>query len=739
MIASVVLEASYFKALDYKIPDELVESIQKGCCVEVPLRNRLQRGFVIEIKSESDFPSLRPISKAISNGPVVTNDLFELALWMARYYVCPLGKVLKTMLPAGVRKNTKLKQQYFVSPIKTPKELRAFCIELRSKAPQQAAILDVLLLSKGGMLLSELLEASKAQASSVKSLAEKGLVHMELVRADRLPFIDEEYFKTKPKILRDEQQQALDKISSTIEKKVFETHLLFGITGSGKTEVYMQAIDKALQLGLGIVMLVPEISLTAQTIQHFRSRFDVPLAVLHHRLSDGERLNAWEKIRSGEIRICLGARSALFCPMADIGLIIVDEEHEQSYKQSDDSPCYSGRDAAIMRAKINSCCMILGSATPSIESYYNASSGKYQLSVLSQRPEGSFLPTVTVVDMKREFDKAKGFTLFSDLLLTKIDQRRAKGETTILFLNRRGYHTVLSCTSCGKSVSCPHCDTSLTFHLNDQLVACHLCGLKQPPPRCCPTCRSDQVMKYRGIGTEKVQSMLHGIFPDIRTLRIDADTTKHKGSIDQLIQEFRSGKADVLIGTQMVAKGLHFPQVTLVGILNADSAMNIPDFRAQESTFQLLTQVAGRAGRGHMPGEVVIQTSLPEQNTIQQASLQDYLAFYNDEIVTRKEFGFPPFCRIIKFQFSSKDEKKVAHFASQYSQAIGQLIPKSFYCHPAVPSGHARVKELYRYQFLIRGPAIHYILQAIEQVDKQLPLPSSVFRFIDVDPSSTFF
>ncbi|MBS0654540.1 MAG: primosomal protein N', partial [Verrucomicrobia bacterium] len=654
-------------------------------------------------------------------------------------YVCPLGKVLKTMLPAGVRKSTKVKQQYFVSNMKAPKEMREICIELREKAPQQAAILDQMLLAKKGMLLSELLEASSAQASSVKSLATKGILHLELVRPDRLPLTEEEYFKTEPKVLREEQKLALEAISETLSKNIFETHLLHGITGSGKTEVYLQAVDKALQLGRGVILLVPEIALTTQTIQHFKSRFDEPVAVLHHRLSDGERLDTWEKLRSGELRICLGARSAIFCPMQNIGLIIVDEEHEQSYKQSDDSPCYSGRDVAIMRAKINNCCIVLGSATPSMESYYNASSGKYQISVLSERPEGSFLPTVTVVDMKREFDKAKGFTLFSDTLLTKIDQRRARGEHTILFLNRRGYHTVLSCISCGKSVGCPHCDAPLTFHMSDQLLACHLCGLRQHPPRRCPSCQSEQVMKYRGIGTEKVEAMLGGIFPGLRTMRIDADTTRHKGAMCKLIQEFRSGKADVLIGTQMVAKGLHFPQVTLVGVLNADSAMNIPDFRSQESTFQLITQVAGRAGRGLMPGEVIIQTSLPEQSTIQQAAKQDYIAFYREEIEVRKAFNFPPFCRIVKFQFSSKDEKRVQQAACAYAEAIAKELAPNFHCHPAVPSGHARVKELYRYQFLVRGPSVSHIVQAIDKVDAKLSLPSGVFRFIDVDPSSTFF
>ncbi len=737
--AKVILEVSIHKALDYAIPRELGHLIERGVCVEVPLRGGVKRGFVAAVSEHSEVAKPRAILRCLSAGPVVTNELFELALWMAKYYVCPLGKVLKTMLPAGVRKNTSLKQQHFISLAKTPKIIREACIEMRNKAPQQAAILDCLLMAEDGLLQTELLQRSSSNPGSIKSLADKGLVHVELVRQGVSPFVGEEYFKTKPKVLRQEQQEALQKILQTISSRRFETHLLFGITGSGKTEVYLQAIQQALEEKLGVIMLLPEISLTPQTLQHFKSRFDEPVAMLHHRLSDGERLDMWEKLRSGQCRICLGARSAIFCPMPSIGLIIVDEEHEQSYKQSDDSPCYSGRDVAIMRAKLSNACCVLGSATPSMESYHHACTGKYTLSVLRNRPEGIKLPDIHIVDMKHEYAKAKGVTLFSDLLLTKLEDRRAKGEATILFLNRRGYHTVLSCTACGKSISCPHCDATLTFHMSQQLVMCHLCGLHERPPTSCPSCHSHQMIQYKGVGTEKIEAMLHGIFPGITTTRIDADSTRHKGSMERLLQEFRSGKSEVLIGTQMVAKGLHFPLVTLVGVLNADSGLHIPDFRSQESTFQLITQVAGRAGRGYAPGEVIIQTSVPEQSTILQAAKQDYEAFFSEELETRKAFSFPPFCKIVKFLFTSKEEARVRDFASQYAETLAHYLPPSFYCHPAVPSGHARIKEQYRYQFLLRGPSIHQVLEAIAKADVLLPLPSSIFRFIDVDPSSTFF
>ncbi len=736
-VASVLLDVSIHKALDYAIPVDIAASIEKGVSVEVPLRGRRTQGFVVEVKETSEVANPRPIVRALSVGPVLTLELFELAIWISRYYVCPLGKVLKTMLPAGVRKNTRAKQQMRIYRAKTPKELREACIEIRTKAPQQAHVLDAILMApKDGLFLSELLEQTQSSASCIKALIEKGLITAEKVRLDDNPFDD--YFKTKAKVLRDEQKLALDKIAASLDKRQFETHLLFGITGSGKTEVYLQAIDKALSAGLGVILLVPEIALTQQTIQHFKSRFDVPLAVLHHRLSDGERRETWSDIQTGVAKICIGARSAIFCPMQNLGLIIVDEEHEQSYKQTDDSPCYHARDVAVMRAKLSKCCCLLGSATPSLESYHNAQNGKYELSVLTKRPEKAMLPTVEIVDMKREYAKAKGLTSFSELLLDKIQDRKNKGEHTILFLNRRGYHTVMSCTSCGNSIKCQHCDATLTFHKQEKLISCHLCGFCASPPSSCPTCHSHDVIKYQGVGTEKVEAMLHGIFPGIRTVRVDADSTRHKGMLEKLLSEFRSGKADVLIGTQMVAKGLHFPQVTLVGVLNCDASLNIPDFRSQESVFQLITQVAGRAGRGVNPGEVIIQTALPEHSTIQQAAQQDFLAFYNDEIAIRKAFGFPPFSKIVKFLFNSKDEKRLFEFATAFQTALTQQLPETFVCHPVVPSGHAKVKDLFRYQFLVRGPAVGPICQAIELTDKQLPIPSAITRFIDVDPTHTF-
>lgn len=738
-VAEIILEAYSVKALDYLVPKELDAIIQPGIMVQIPLRGGHARGFVLRRKSSSDAKSVRFIEKAIHTEPVVTPDLFKLALWMAKYYQTTLGKVLKTMLPKGVRRSTQLKTQYAIFRKKSYAELREACIALQQKAPQQAALIQYMLQAKGTVLLSELLEACQATHSSVKALVEKGFLHMDLVRCDASGLVNEEYFKTKPKVLSAEQEGAFAAIAASIDASRFEAHLLFGVTGSGKTEVYLQAIDRTLKQGRGVIMLVPEISLTAQTIQHFKSRFDVPIAALHHRLSDGERFDTWEKIKSGACLLCLGARSAIFCPMPNLGLIIVDEEHELSYKQTDDSPSYSARDVAVMRAKYANAAVVLGSATPSLESYYNALSAKYTLSVLSRRPQHLHLPHVHIVDMKKEYEKAKGFTLFSDLLLTKLQDRRAKGEQTILFLNRRGYHTTASCGACGTSVHCAHCATCLTFHKSSDLLSCHLCGYTMAMPRRCPSCSKESMMKFSGIGTEKVETMLHGIFPGIHTLRIDADTTRHKGRLEELLQQFRAGKAEVLIGTQMIAKGLHFPQVTLVGVLNCDSALNIPDFRASESVFQLITQVAGRSGRGVAAGEVILQTALVEHSTILHASEQAYRAFYDEEISVRQAFGFPPFCKLIKFQFAGKEEARTRGYAEGYAKLLASKLTGEFILHPVMPAGHAKVKDFYRFQFLVRGPSIGEAAEAIEKSNEELALPSSIFRFIDVDPSSTFF
>jgi len=496
----------------------------------------------------------------------------------------------------------------------------------------------------------------------------------------------------------------------------------------------MQAMEHVLNLKKSVILLVPEIALTSQTIERLKARFQQKIAILHHRLSDGERFDTWHGIKNGKIQIAVGARSALFSPFSNLGLIIVDEEQESSYKQSEEMPCYNVRDVAIVRAKINNCPIVLGSATPCLESYHNALKGKYVLHKLSARATSAKLPKVTIVDMKRERDL--GNFVFSDLLLTKIKEKFSLGEQIILFLNRRGAFTCLTCSDCSETIKCAHCDVSLTFHKGLNHLTCHLCGytLSPVPTKC--GCGSD-VLKFKGPGTEQIQRQIHAIFPEIRTLRMDADTTKHKGSHDKLFKQFRSGKADILIGTQMIAKGLHFPQVTLVGILNTDGALNIPDFRASEHVYQLLTQVAGRSGRGDLPGEVIVQTTQLDHPVIKHASKEDYESFFQEEIGIREIFAYPPFSHLTKIVFSSKDEQKLLIHAHTVHGQIIYKLPSNYTVYPITPCGYSKIKDKYRYQCLIKGNAPLHLAKILSDLIR--PNQTSHTRvLIDIDPNNTF-
>lgn len=737
MKAAVCLDLKAGKTFDYTIPKELLPFVEVGSFVEVPLKSTLKRGTVLEIHQKESSYALKPIQKVLSEEPLLSKDLLKLALWISSYYCTPLSHVLPSFIPSSVRKGMGNKEQFMVFRNKTKEELIEALVMIRKKSFLQAEIVDYMLKVQGGEFLSLLLEKTAASRSVIDALVKKELIRIEKVKIDRNPLVNEEYLPSKPKQLTYEQQDALQEIEKSLSETTFQTHLLFGITGSGKTEVYLQAIQKALELEKGTILLVPEIALTSQTIERFRSRFEGHIAILHHRLSEGERHDEWKKIQKGDAKIVIGARSAIFCPIQNLGLIIVDEEHETSYKQSDSSPAYHARDVAVMRGHFCQASVILGSATPSIESFYNAKNDKYSLSLLHTRPEAATLPKVTLIDMKPEYDKKKGLTLFSESLLSGIEKRLKKGEQTLLFLNRRGYHSFMLCKSCGETVKCPSCDLSLTFHKKDECLLCHLCGHAQsPPPNFCPKCKAEDPLKFRGVGTEHAEAALLAIFPDVRILRLDADTTKHKGSHQKIYRSFRTGKADILIGTQMIAKGLHFPEVTLVGILNSDVSLNIPDFRASETTFQLITQVAGRAGRGTLAGEVIIQTCIPENSIIQHASKQDYPSFYEEEIKIRKTFGYPPFSQLAKLRFTGKDPVETKKFAENFRSNLMRHLPQDYEASIVDSPAHAKIKEEYRFHFLIKGPKISVIANAIRQVQTR----SSVVRlFVDVNPSSTYF
>jgi primosomal protein N' (replication factor Y) len=726
--ASVVLDQAIDKTLDYSIPEHLLERIQVGVRVLVPLKKSLRPGTVFLLKPSAEIPHVHPIADLASDKPLIAPDLFALASWMARYYGTSLRKALSLMLPPAVRRGMEEKKQLFVKSELSKPTLAELCPQ---KPRAQAAILEVILQHPKGILLTELLEKAGASRSPIDTLVKEKILSLEHLEIDRSPLVGEEYFQTKAKALNGEQAAALEKITSSLRDTRFETHLLHGVTGSGKTEIYLQAIDLALSQRKSALLLVPEIALTSQTVDRLKSRFERRIAILHHRLSDGERRDTWHRIHSGEIPLVVGARSALFSPLVNLGLIIVDEEHEPSYKQSEEAPCYHARDVTVVRGKLSHATVILGSATPSLESYTNALNGKYTLSRLTERPGNAFLPKVTIVDMR-----GKKFNLFSDSLLQEIEKRLKVGEQSLLFLNRRGFHTAQSCQQCGHTVQCPHCSLSLTFHKGENTLACHLCNYElTPPPRSCPECHNPESLKYKGAGTEQVERALHAIFPEIRTLRLDGDTTRHKGSHEKFFKQFRSGKADVLIGTQMVAKGLHFPSVTLVGVLNADASLQIPDFRASEHVFQLLTQVAGRSGRGALPGEVLIQTYLPDNSTIRHAAAQDYETFYREEVEARKLFQYPPFSHLIKFCFSGLSLSETQAHAEQVRSFLIRHLPAAFELLPVTPCGYAKVKDHFRFQFLVKGDHPHIVTALLPQIPKH----SKVRMTLDVDPLSTFF
>ena len=736
--AGVILDQAIGKILDYAIPAELQHTISIGSRVVVPVRNFLGKGTVWELKQTSTAPNIKPLQEIAIEPSVITKDLILLSEWMSYYYASPLYKVLLTVLPKHIRNHEKERMEKTVESLISKEALPALILKLKTRYPAQAAVLEVLLTKKSALPLSLLIKEAKVSAGPVATLVKNNIIAFQQAPKETIEAFDAEYFLSKPKLLSVQQQQSFEKIKNALNESSFSAHLLYGVTGSGKTEVYLQAIELALLQDKGVIFLVPEIALATQTLERLKSRFEEKIAVLHHRLSEGEKKESWHQIHSRKARIIVGARSAIFCPVPNLGLIIVDEEHESSYKQTGDSPCYHARDVAVVRAKFCNATIVLGSATPCLESYQNALLGKYVLSELSQRPDKATMPTVHIIDMKTECDKQKRKALFSDALLSAIKKRLQLGEQSLLLLNRRGYHTSQVCLDCSYTSKCPSCESLLTFHLDENKLTCHLCGYETIPPRHCPSCKSGVPMKFKGAGTELVEKSLYNIFPEARVLRMDADTTKRKGSHETLFKKFRSGKADILVGTQMIAKGLHFPSVTLVGVLNADLTLSIPDFRASETLFQLITQVAGRSGRSDLPGEVIIQTFIPNQPTLLHAAAQDYLSFFKEESDTRKLFTYPPFTHLIKVSLSGTDEAKTLKKAEEARNFLIHKLPSFFEFLPIAPSGHSKLENRYRFQFLIKSAkvlAASSTLLALQHSFRNQDIRISV----DIDPSSTFF
>ena len=550
-------------------------------------------------------------------------------------------------------------------------------------------------------------------SSVIKSLVDKGILYESMQEVYRDPYQDRIFEHTEPLQLTEEQSVAIKPILQTIEEKRHDVFLLYGITGSGKTEIYMQSIQKVLEEGREGIVLVPEISLTPQMVNRFKGRFGDEVAVLHSGLSIGEKYDEWRKIQRKEVRVAVGARSAIFAPFENLGIIIIDEEHETSYKQ-EDNPRYHARDVAIERARTHNCPVILGSATPSLETFARAKKGVYQLLTLSKRMNDQSLPTVDIVDMREELREGNR-TMFSRVLYDKLQDRLMKKEQTVLFLNKRGHSSFVMCRDCGYVIQCPNCDISLTYHRYQQQMKCHYCGYEAVVPTICPECTSEHI-RYFGTGTQKVEEELGKIFPEARVIRMDVDTTSRKGSHEKLLTAFEEGKADILLGTQMIAKGLDFPNITLVGVLSADTMLHLPDFRSSEKTFQLLTQVSGRAGRHELAGEVVIQTYSPEHYSIELASQQDFDQFYQKEMMIRKIHQYPPFYYLALITVSHEELMKVVDVTEKISVTLSSRLSKGAHILGPVACPIPRINNKYRYQCIVKYKKEPKLTQTLKMI-----------------------
>lgn len=759
----------------YELPQELQDQAQVGMRVIVPFGKgeRQIQGFIVGLTDEYELAiAPKRVTSLMDLAPVLNNEALQLADWLAQKTFSFKIRCLQVMLP-NVMRASYSKSLRLLSAVELPQELNSlfaggseiefdesklsaqqlnklaqmrqaghlevvyhvkdrakaklvgvvtslvdeqnytqFKAKVRKNAHKQLELLEFLYQNPHQSFLQTKLQADlQVSLNQLKKAAQQGWLKLAQQERYRDPYGDKTLQVTTPKQLTPEQQRAVEQIDQAITAKNATTFLLEGVTGSGKTEVYLQAIAHALSQGRSALMLVPEISLTPQMVQRVKERFGKDVAMLHSALSDGERYDEWRRIERKEAKVVVGARSAIFAPLDDLGLIIIDEEHEVSYKQ-EDMPRYQARDVALWRGKYHNCPVVLGSATPDLATRARAQKGVYQQLNLTKRINGSSLPQVTLVDM-REAVKTAPAPDFSQILLDQITERLARKEQVVLMLNRRGYSSFVLCRDCGFVLKCPNCDVSLTLHMDTHSMKCHYCGHEEAIPNRCPSCDSKKI-RYYGTGTQKVQAELEKLLPEARILRMDVDTTRKKGAHERLLAKFGAHEADILLGTQMIAKGLDFPDVTLVGVLNADTSLSLPDYRSSERTFQLLTQVSGRAGRADKTGQVVIQTYNPEHYAIQLACRQDYEQFFFYEMNLRHLNNYPPYYYTIKITVSAKSEAEAAKESFAIKKGLDQcLSPQALVLGPT-PSSILKIKNRFYYQLVIKykqEPALEKYLQ----------------------------
>ena len=722
-VAAVAFPMAVSGLYDYCIPEELAGKVVPGMPVMVDLRNRRLWGVAVELKAGSDFATLKPIIAVRSeHWTDQSRALITLYQWMAAYYQCDLGRVFRPLVAKGITGTSEKSVTVYRVTSKTGGEL----------SPQSRETLDALRTMDFALTKKELEERFGIKASRLITLCKKGFIISEKKRVAREAFGMNAPIRPQTVELTNEQKAAAAVLIGAFDNPG-KPFLLHGITGSGKTHIYTALAARALNQGRGVIILVPEISLTPQTIMRFRAAVGDVITVIHSRMSDGERRDSMESLVTCRKRLVIGVRSAILAPLDNVGLIIVDEEHDGSYKQTDTEPRYHARDVAIMRGSFEKALVVLGSATPSLESYYNALSGKYHLLTLKNRFGDARLPAVQIVDMNEE-RKEGNWTALSRRLEAAMHGALDAGRQIILLLNRRGYSITLICKDCGFTHRCPSCSVTYRYHRSDAMLKCHTCGREEKAPDTCPVCCGEQ-MKYQGVGIQKAEELVLSKFPGVRILRMDRDTTRKKGAHHSILDAFAKREADILLGTQMVAKGLDFPGVALVGVLQADTGLLFPDFRASERTFQLIAQVAGRAGRSDAAGEVVVQTCYPEEPAILAASCHDFEGFYEAELPHRRELRYPPFGRLARIVLSGKDDRHVKSEIASIARTVAGLSADIEILGPS-PAALEKIGDEYRYSVLLKSASPRTLAAALARIRPQGKKPFSKSKLvIDVDPT----
>ena len=742
MIAEVIINSNVKnlnRIFDYKVPTNWEGTISVGDRILVPFGNKkaLEEGFVIGLKESSNF-KVKEIVK-IQEGTRLTKDNIALAKLMARRYFCNISDCIKLMLPPGtstklIENRVKEKNANFVYLLKEIEEIQEDIENKVITSEKQKRVLNFLI-QNDDIQTVDLEILTDTTSAVLRALEKKGYVEIVQKPVERNPFIHKKIEKGQKLILTEEQQYAFNRINQEIQKNQHKKFLIEGVTGSGKTEIYLQLIEQVLVKGQTAIVLVPEISLTPQMVDRFIARFgEEKIAVLHSKLSLGERYDQWNKIKKGECNIVIGARSAVFAPVENLGLMIIDEEHDSSYK-SETNPRYNAKELAGYMAKQNNIPLVLGSATPDMTTYYQAKQGEIELLRLTKRANKATLPTIEVVDLRQELANGNRGIL-SAKLYDAIEENLKNKKQTILFLNRRGYATFVMCRDCGHTVKCKNCNITMTYHAKNNKLKCHYCGFEQKNLTTCPECKSHHI-KYFGTGTQKLEEEIHRLFPSASTIRMDIDTVTKKNSHENILNQFKKNGIDILIGTQMVVKGHHFPKVTLVGVIAADSSIFSDDYRANERTFQILTQVAGRAGREKEPGKVIIQTYNPDNFAIECSKKQDYVPFYETEIELRKQLKYPPFCDIISVVLTDVNETTVKKISQKLYKTLAEIVAfnhMNVQLYQPLPCPIDKIKNKYRWRIIMKGKLTN---QMIEVINKGIETLNNKKTRIIVDTNPT--